>query len=51
MAGKDNGPVVDQRLLNVSTYQEVFGGGVCVCVCGGGGLFVEIDALIQDLSV
>lgn len=38
MAGKDNGPAVDQRLLNVSTYKEVFRGGVgvvvCVCMCG-----------------
>lgn len=34
MAGKDKGPVADQRLLNVSTYQEVFrdgAGGVFVC--------------------
>lgn len=44
MAGKDKGLVVDQRLLNVPTYQEVVRGGGCF-------LFVETDALIQDLSV
>lgn len=48
MAGKDKGLVVDQRLLKVSTYQEVVRGGVGV---GGCFLFVETGALIQDLSV
>lgn len=35
MAGKDKGLVVDQRLLKVSTYQEVVRGGVGVGVVGG----------------
>lgn len=51
MAGKDKGLVVDQRLLKVSTYQEVVRGGVGVVGGGGCFLFVETDALIQDLSV